>query len=314
MRQRLVMVVLSLLLGAGGVAACAAGDDAESSGDGGGSAAPVAGDAEAATGAGAGGEAGPASQQGEPVEDRRRIIYTADLRLRVDDPSAEARRAVEIAEAADGQLDSQNEDAGDRVQVTVRVPSEDFREVLDDLAELGRVLERTVDAEDITEQVVDLESRLANAEASVERLRSLYADAEDVNQVVAIESALTERESEVESLTGQLRLLEDRADLSTVSVVFVREAEPEVDDDIPGFAEGFRTGWVAFRNVAAVGVTVAGFALPFLVVAVPLALVGRSLLRRRRRRAPERTTGTVPPATKPPAPPTPTAEAPERTG
>lgn len=233
----------------------------------------------------------PLPEQGDPVEGDRRVVYTARLRLRVDDPRASADEAADVAEEAGGDLDSQSEDADDEVQLTVRVPSDAFDEVVDELISLGTLLDRTVDTEDVTDQVVDLEGRLANAQASVERLRLLFDEAASVDQVVAVEAALSEREAEVEGLAGQLQVLEDQADRSTITVTFTREGEPEVNDDIPGFLQGLENGWIAFRNVLAVGVTVVGFLLPFLLVAVPVGLVLRWWVRRQRRNRPAQPTG-----------------------
>lgn len=251
-------------------------------------------------------------QEGEPLEGERRVVYTAALRLQVDDPAAGADAAIDVATEAGGSLASQDQDAGDEVRVSVRVPSDRFDEALDDLAALGTVLDRSVGTDDVTDQVVDLQGRLDNARASTERLRILFADAADVNQIVAIEAALTEREAEVEGLAGQLQVLEDEADLSTFTLTFTREGEPEVDDDIPGFGRGLDTGWVAFRNVASVAVTALGFLLPFLLVALPLAAVGRGLIRRRRRGT-SRPTTTAPPTNATAGPPPP-APSPTRTG
>lgn len=192
----------------------------------------------------------------------------------------------------------------------MRVPSDAFDEVVDELITLGTLLDRTVETDDVTDQVVDLEGRLANARASVERLRALFADAGDVDQIVAVEAALSEREAEVEGLAGQLQVLEDQADRSTITMTFTREGEPEVSDDIPGFLQGLENGWVAFLNVVAVAVTVIGFALPFLLIAVPVGLLLRWWLRRQRRNRPERPTGAY---VHPQTTPVPAAAAPQPT-
>ncbi len=208
-----------------------------------------------------------------------------------------------VAEDAGGSVANRTEEAdAEAVTLTVRVPADEFATTVEELADLGEVLDRHVSAEEVTEQVVDLEGRLANAQASVDRLRELFAEAQDVNHIVSLEQALTEREAEVESLTGQLQVLEDRADRSTIDLAFTREGEPEVDDDIPGFLEGLRNGWVAFRNVVAVAVTVLGFLLPFLVPVVLAAVALRAILRRRAGRRPPRPTTGPGPAPSPPQP------------
>lgn len=220
--------------------------------------------------------------------DLERIVYVGTQRVRVEDPAAAARDALDLVEAAGGSLAGQDERAGGEVSLTVRVPVARFRPTLDDVAALGVELERTVEAEEVTDQVVDLRARLTNARASADRLRALFADAGDVNQVVAIETALTQREAEVESLAGQLQSLEDRADRSTLSIRFVEEGDPVVDDepdDDPAFVDGLQAGWGAMQGAGSVLAGAAGFLLPVtpLLLAAAIAFV---VVRRRRTPAP----------------------------
>ena len=213
----------------------------------------------------------------------RSIIRTADLEVAVDHVADAARDAGGIARAAGGLVAGQDADLSGRQDITLelRVPPDRFDEVLDELAGLGDASRRTVTSDDVTEQVVDLDARLATARASAERLRTIIGDATDVNEIVAVEGALAQREAEVESLDAHLRSLRAQVDLSTISLRLVEPSAVEVSDDIPGFIPGLRTGWVALVSTAAVGVTALGFLLPFVVVA---ALVGLPLLRWRRRR------------------------------
>jgi hypothetical protein len=299
MRRRTAAVVVTVgLVLLGGVGACASSDD-DSASDGGGGASGEAPAAEATVPAEGGGDAvetaaGPVEDlgaQAPPEEAAERIIYTADVRVRVEDPAAAAAEAITLIEDAGGSLAAQSEREGeDVVTVTVRVPVEGFRPALDALAGLGTVLDRQVEAEDVSDQVVDLEGRLENARASADRLRELYATAEGVDQIVSIEQALTQREAEVEALAGQLQQLEDRADRSTITGTFVDEGEPvvgveEEDEDRTGFVGGLRTGGDVIVAVAGVGATLAGFLVPFLpFVLLPLLvlLVVRRITRRRR--------------------------------
>ncbi len=299
MRRRTVWAVLAVLAGLALAAGCSSssGDDAADQAD-------SVGDDIGAGGEGGGGggdetaagDDGPLGAQAPPAEDPARIIYTADLRVRVDDPAAAARQAVALVEEAGGSLASQTEVEGeDRVTVTVRVPVGGFGSAVDALAELGTVLDRHVEAQDVTDQVVDLEGRLENARASADRLRELYATAGDVGQIVTIEQALTEREAEVESLAGQLQQLEDRADRSTITATFVDEGEPTVDedDDANAFVQGVRAGRDLLLGLGTVLAALAGFLVPF----SPLVLLGVVAALVTTRRARRRSSS--PPATAP---------------
>jgi uncharacterized protein DUF4349 len=163
------------------------------------------------------------------------------------------------------------------------VPPEAFLDVLEDLAALGDLEQRRVGSDDVTEQVVDLEGRLAATTASVERLRALLADAADVPQVVAVEGELARREGELESLTGQLRSLRASVDLATVTLTLTpppgSAGQPDDDDD-PTFAGGLRAGVRALATGARVTATVFGFLLPFLAIAAVVALPARWAWRR----------------------------------
>ena len=110
--------------------------------------------------------------------------------------------------------------------------------------------------------------------------------------LAAVERELLTRESELESLLGQLAAVRDRVDLASITVNFGVEdapalaAEPEPSDDIPAPSRTLKHGWVGLGNVAKGLAAVAAFALPFVVVVGPLVLLWRVVQRRPRRLAP----------------------------
>jgi hypothetical protein len=128
--------------------------------------------------------------------------------------------------------------------------------------------------------VVDVDGRLKTAQASATRLRSLMAEAKSTADVVSLESELVKRESEVESLQGRLRVLTAQVDLATINLHLTERAGPAVTKDLPGPLRAMRAGWVVLVNTVLALVAVAAFLVPFL----PLLLMARWLLRRRRPR------------------------------
>jgi len=218
---------------------------------------------------------------GEQNADRE-VIYTGTMVIRAGDAPDAADQAKDIADRHDGYLASSTAELeGDReVRVSLRVPSEAFDAVMAELAELGTVESREIDSQDVTDQVVDLQGRLENAQTSADRLRDLLVDAQQITNIITIEERLTQRETEIEALTGQLEVLEDQVTLATVDVTFTEGDVPAVSDDVPGFLAALRSGVVALGNVALVAAAAVGFALPF----VPLVLVAWWLVRWVRRR------------------------------
>ena len=222
----------------------------------------------------------------------RDIIYRGDITVRVKNVVSAAARAEQIARAANGEVfaEETSTDAGaatSRARLTLRVPPHEFRSAMADIGRLGKRLHQSQKAQDVTTQVVDIESRIATQKRSVARVRALLDEAKTIGEVVQVESELARREADLESLQAQLARLEDVTELATIEVSLVgpNAAAPKPKHDDLGFLAGFRGGWEALVQVMVVGLTVLGALLPFALaatlVALPTWLLLRSRLRRR---------------------------------
>ena len=280
--------------------------------------AAIAPDAAADSAAGAGAEssegsapegagiAGTLPAAGAPASSTREIASTAAATVRVpsvaDAIAALSASAVELGGYVESSSTSDTggsttaDDSGDdRIEpsfpaplpsgagsVTLRVPADRLSDARASLTELGTVTESTVEREDVTLQAVDLRARAAAAQASVDRLTELVAQAGDLADLLAAESALTQRQAELESTRQQLTALESRVSLASLSVTVLPE-ETAAPADPAGFLDGLLSGWnglVAAANAVLIGI---GFLLPWLLVAAVVAAV---VLAVRRRRAP----------------------------
>ncbi|MFG3578481.1 DUF4349 domain-containing protein [Micromonospora chersina] len=222
--------------------------------------------------------------------DQRAIIYTGTLQVRVDDVERAAREASTAVTAAGGFVggDQRNSDSADaRAELVLRVPADRFTSVLEALAKLGRQERREVRTEDVTEETVDLDARIATQRARVDSARRLLARATSITDLVTLENEVGRREADLASLEAKKRRLADLTALSTVTVTFVGpEAAATEDEEDLGFLTGLRGGWSAFLGSLRVALTVLGAVLPFaLAIGVPVALVV-ALARRRGRRTP----------------------------
>jgi hypothetical protein len=251
---------------------------------------------------GPGGADGPdASDGGEAggtLADTRSIIYTGEITLLVEDVSQGARDAAALAQRHGGFVGGDERlsgDHGDHARLVLRIPSEHFTVAVDDLAGLGDEQSRRIDTEDVTEEVVDLATRIATAQASVDRTRELMERADSIADIVSVERELTDREARLASLQARQRELADLTALSTVTVTLIGpdESGALADEGVElGFLAGLNAGWHAFTRSMTVLVTVFGALLPWLVAAgVPTAALVWWGHRRGRSAAP-----TVPPA------------------
>lgn len=214
----------------------------------------------------------------------RSIVRTARLGLTVADLPAVSATVRDAAAAVGGFVASEHT-VDKSAMSTLRIPSARLDEVMGRLAASGTVTERYGQAEDVTDHMVDLQSRLATQQASVARVRALLARATTVGEVVSVESELTSREADLESLQRRLASVGGHVTLSTLTVALAPApvAAPAPTDD--GFAAGLAAGWRTFVSAGAGVLTALGAMLPFLVLLAMITgvvLFGRRALRRHR--------------------------------
>jgi hypothetical protein len=217
------------------------------------------------------------------------IIRTASLTVRVKDVSKALDRARATTENAGGYIGDEatdrDEEGHEHTRLVLRVPVDRYDEVLADLQGAGRLVERTAKAQDVTDQVVDVDSRIASQRASVARVRELMDRATRLSDVVTLEGELSRRESDLEALLAQQASLKDRTGLATITLSLSETPAPAArEDDDPGFVDALAGGWDAFVTMLRWLAVAIGAVLPFLVVSALIVLVWLRIVRPRLRR------------------------------
>ena len=221
----------------------------------------------------------------------RQIITTAEATVQVDDPAGGADTLAEQVIGLGGRVDDRHtwtgddaEEAPPRASITLRVPSDDLTTVIEDLAELGTVLEVAQSSEDVTQQMVDIDARVEALRTSTDRLREIMTEASDSADLLEAEAALSERQAELESYLSQREALADQVAMSTLTVELQPTAAAEVET--AGFTGGLSSGWSALLAFFSTVLVIAGTLVPWVaVIGVPVAAVLLVLRRRRRRRS-----------------------------
>ncbi|MFF3314095.1 DUF4349 domain-containing protein [Streptomyces sp. NPDC003035] len=237
-----------------------------------------------------------AADQKKPADVPRQqhVIRTAELTVEVEDAVEALAAARRVAEGAGGQVSDESTDRLDETHMTsrivLRVPQDRYASVLEELAGTGRLLSRKAEAKDVTEQVVDVESRIATQRASVDRVRTLMNRAERLSDVVTLEGELSRRQADLESLLAQRASLKDRTTMATITLELTEKEDSGAagSEDRPGFLEALAGGWNALVTVLAWVVVVLAALAPWLAVALALYLVWRMLVRPRSRPRPPR--------------------------
>jgi len=293
-RRLFAGVLVGAVVAIAGLTACgSSGDNATSAGGApAGPAAEKAGDPALAQGDAAPGGAPPAQTDGNqaPTKVRlaeRSLIYTGSITIRVEKVVDAADRAITIATGLGGVVgaDKRSLDAGrSEATLVLRVPADKFAAALNELSrQLGDEESRSIQTEDVTEAMIDLDTRLATQRASVERVRALLARARTIGEVVSVEGELTRREAELASLEQRKERLADQVALSTITVNLRGPEAPGEKEPEQGFIAGLKAGWDGFLASVQVVLTVVGWLLPWLVVVGLPVWFAVWLLRRRPR-------------------------------
>src|SRR5436309_9286250 len=219
MRKLALLIAAPLLL-----AACAQSANTPSAGG----KADYAGSAPAPAADAASGYSGVASttaNQGIPtvvVNADRNLILTAKIDMRSKDPWATSDRAQLIATSLGGDVLSLSQTGSGEnrsTSLTMRVPSSRFSEAIRQLKELdGEVATSAVSAQDVTDQFVDLQARLAAKQSEEQRYLALLGRANTIDEILKIDASLSNVRLQVEQLTGQINSIKSRTEFSTISM------------------------------------------------------------------------------------------------
>ncbi|MFZ3473597.1 DUF4349 domain-containing protein [Streptomyces sp. 4.24] len=285
-RTATALAALSLT-GALALTGCsAAGNDAKSDESAADAAAPqqreAAGKGPAAASAATGAPA-PSSDKDQPqAPARTQIIRTATLGVETADAQKAAAGARTAAEGAGGyvgnETTSRGHDGAMTSTVTLRVPAGRFDAVLAAMEGSGKLLERKVEAQDVTQKVADVDSRVTSQRASVGRVRELMEKASSLGEVVTLEAELSKRQADLESLLAQQTALKDQTSLGTITLTFsepAKEAAKEPKKADPGFTDALAGGWKAFAAVVLYLLMALAAASPFLLAGAFLLLCFR---------------------------------------
>ncbi len=222
-----------------------------------------------------------------PSAEERMIVRNGEMSLVVEDVVDARDEIAQLAVRLDGYVVSSRisgEEQDMRGNISIRVPDDKFESALAELRNLAvRVKSESTSSRDVTEEYVDLESRLKNAQATESQYLALLEKAEDVNDILRIYDSLSRVRSEIEQIKGRMQYLERTSSMSLITVYLEPEstAKPLV-----------RTGWnvvEAFKS-AVRGLVIAGQVLGtiaiWLLIFIPVwgTILGIILWRLRRRK------------------------------
>lgn len=168
----------------------------------------------------------------------RMVIYQAEIRLKVKNYEKAQSSLEKKASSYGGYIVQSNVFRDDNKQmsgtITIRIPQGHFQQFLHDAEGTAEeVLERNVNGQDVTEEYVDLESRLRSKRVVEERLLEFMKKANKTEDLLSISSDLGKVQEEIEQVLGRMKYLENQTSFSTVSIHLFEEniIVPDIEKD-----------------------------------------------------------------------------------
>ena len=162
----------------------------------------------------------------------RQIIYTADMTISCFKLDDAMKRAEALALESGGYVQTMS--AG---YFVLRIPAAKLRPVMDDLARLGVVESRSMQAQDVTQEYVDLQTRIRVLRETQSQLIALLKQARNVDEALNVRRSLDTITMELEQALGRLRMLENLIGFSTLTLRLSergpQNAVPSSNDPFP---------------------------------------------------------------------------------
>lgn len=229
----------------------------------------------------------------------RKVIKNDQLSLVVKDPEKSMKDIVALAEKMGGYVVSSNlyqssygpnNTPVPQAQVVIRVPSDKLTDALDQIKKGAiEVRSENLTGQDVTDQYVDLQSRLAADQAAADQLLKIMQSAEKTEDVLNTFQQLRQVQSDIEVLKGQIKLIDESTATSEINVTLIAEESVQPIEvggwklqgtarnavqDLINFTQGFTRFLIRFVL----------YNLPALIlIAIPLYLIflgGRAVYRR----------------------------------
>ncbi|MGI6587461.1 MAG: DUF4349 domain-containing protein [Peptococcia bacterium] len=212
----------------------------------------------------------------KPME--RKLIKNAEIHLLADDYNSAVESLKSKVSALDGYITNETVNVIDsrgskRGYLEVRVPQLRFDEFFAGVNNLGKLKNSNIYTQDVTEEYIDVESRLNVMRTKEERLLAILNQSGELSDVLAVENELANTRAQLESLEGRLRYLSNQTEFSTFNLTIeqvVVSTQQVSASGLQGVGVRAKEAFVKAINNIVLGI---GLTLVFISAAIPYLVV-----------------------------------------
>jgi Domain of unknown function (DUF4349) len=208
----------------------------------------------------------------------RKIIRNAEMTIEISDPNAAMQKIASIAEKNGGFVvtsESRENQANAQnlpstiVTIVARVPAAQFDEAVEAIRRIdGQIKVEKISGMDVTEEYIDLEARIRTKRALEMQFLEIMRQARKISDALEVQTQLADVRTEIESLEGRRRFLENKSALSTISITLQTPA-PLLVATTSGFQHSVK---MAFRDGLDTASEIVLGIIRFIMVMIPITL------------------------------------------
>jgi hypothetical protein len=176
---------------------------------------------------------------GIPKYSEKKLIKNGELRFQVNNMKESRQKIEDAIKENGGYISKENSWAyGDEPSenLIVRVPSKEFDKFLSEILNgVEKVDTKTIDVEDVTEQFIDVEARLASKKALEAKYKELLTKAQKMEDILNIEREMEVIREDIEAAEGRLKYLSNQVGYSTINITYY-------EHKVSGFNFGGKVG------------------------------------------------------------------------
>nr|WP_294862678.1 DUF4349 domain-containing protein [uncultured Fluviicola sp.] len=167
------------------------------------------------------------------IKKDKKIIKNGTMRIKSNAFRESKKRIDQTVKALKGYYENEELDKNDsRIQysLVIRLPSKNFEQLVKGIEDgKDEIIFKKINVNDVTEEFLDIQTRLENKRKYLQRYKELLAKAKNVNEILSIEENIRQLMEEIESKEGRLKYLNDQVDLSTLRINLFKEYPVKID-------------------------------------------------------------------------------------
>jgi hypothetical protein len=147
----------------------------------------------------------------------RKLVKRANISIRVDNLSAADDSVTAMLKKYDAYAASTNIEENSRYY-SLRVPANYYDIFLAETGNMGRLINRYENTEDVTLRYYDLEGRLTTKKELLKTYQAYLGKAKTIEEILSVEARISELQYDIEGTGIQFRNLANRIDYATIDL------------------------------------------------------------------------------------------------